>query len=281
MIQDDKVGIGYGPGKLLFNGPGIKDMTGLRFGRLLVIGRSKSVKYPCGTSRATWNCLCDCGNKKIICGSSIRSGMTRSCGCLTKENTSNRNALLIGPLSPSWGKKRSAQHKAAISLAHKGKKESPEVLEKLSKIRKAWTGNKNPFFGKHHSEELKRRMRNRYISPETRIKISLARRGSLNPGWAGGILNKGYGSGFNTKLKEQIYFRDFGNCQICGEPINAGRRAIHHIDYDKNNNAHSNLILLCKSCHAQTNFSRPTWMIYFYADQNIARFNMAHSEMRQ
>ena len=34
-----------------------------------------------------WNCLCECGNSKLIRGSSLRSGATRSCGCLQKEKS--------------------------------------------------------------------------------------------------------------------------------------------------------------------------------------------------
>lgn len=41
---------------------------------------------------AMWVCKCDCGNPNeiIIVGNSIRSGMTKSCGCLNKE-TNNKN----------------------------------------------------------------------------------------------------------------------------------------------------------------------------------------------
>ncbi|HDY67403.1 MAG TPA: HNH endonuclease [Candidatus Scalindua sp.] len=38
---------------------------------------------------------------------------------------------------------------------------------------------------------------------------------------------------------------------------------IHHIDYNKQNNDFSNLISLCRSCHAQTNFSKDNWTDYF------------------
>ena len=38
---------------------------------------------------------------------------------------------------------------------------------------------------------------------------------------------------------------------------------VHHIDYDKKNNNENNLISLCCSCHAQTNFKREDWQEYF------------------
>ena len=55
-----------------------KDLTGKKFGRLLV-GRN------CGITKdgkALWDCLCDCGNHKIVRGGSLRRGVTKSCGCL-------------------------------------------------------------------------------------------------------------------------------------------------------------------------------------------------------
>jgi hypothetical protein len=40
-------------------------------------------KSSCGNSM--WNCVCDCGNSKTVEGSHLRSGATKSCGCLSKE----------------------------------------------------------------------------------------------------------------------------------------------------------------------------------------------------
>jgi hypothetical protein len=41
--------------------------------------------------RLKWLCLCECGNKVILPGGDIRSGHTRSCGCLQSEVTAKRN----------------------------------------------------------------------------------------------------------------------------------------------------------------------------------------------
>ena len=57
-----------------------KDLTGQKFGRLLVIEYAES-RY----QRAHWLCQCACGLQKVICGSSLRRGLTESCGCITKE----------------------------------------------------------------------------------------------------------------------------------------------------------------------------------------------------
>lgn len=74
-----------------------------------------------------------------------------------------------------------------------------------------------------------------------------------------------YGVGFTRAVKEQIRFRDGYKCQACGCPQveNLERLTIHHIDYNKKNNNHSNLISLCRSCHVRTNGKRDVWTKYF------------------
>ena len=59
--------------------------------RLTVISRAENKN-----KRAYWNCLCDCGNITTVSGKKLRSGQTKSCGCLHKEVMSQKklpNAL--------------------------------------------------------------------------------------------------------------------------------------------------------------------------------------------
>jgi len=68
---------------------------------------------------------------------------------------------------------------------------------------------------------------------------------------------KPYYIGFTSALKRSI--RDYyGNsCAVCGT---AGfSLAIHHIDYNKNNQDTQNLLPLCASCHGKTNHNREYW----------------------
>ncbi len=55
------------------------DLTGQRFGKLLVLNECDN--YKC-------KCLCDCGNTSIINKYNLISGNTKSCGCLGKNNAS-------------------------------------------------------------------------------------------------------------------------------------------------------------------------------------------------
>ena len=58
------------------------NLIGKKFGRLTVIKR----EYPNDKWRHTrWLCKCECGMEKIILGDDLKSGKTRSCGCLYKE----------------------------------------------------------------------------------------------------------------------------------------------------------------------------------------------------
>ena len=59
------------------------DLTGLRFGRLTVLGyafRKNGYAY--------WLCKCDCGKEKTVLSGNLTSHKTQSCGCLQKERAS-------------------------------------------------------------------------------------------------------------------------------------------------------------------------------------------------
>jgi hypothetical protein len=57
------------------------DLTGKRFGRLTVICRNGVNNH----RAIIWSCLCDCGKTVDVIGSSLRSGHTKSCGCLHRD----------------------------------------------------------------------------------------------------------------------------------------------------------------------------------------------------
>lgn len=59
------------------------DLTGMRFGRLLVLGIDKEKSHD---KIIYWICQCDCGNIVSVRGGDLRGGNTKSCGCLHKEN---------------------------------------------------------------------------------------------------------------------------------------------------------------------------------------------------
>jgi len=64
------------------------DLTGQVFGRLTVVARSERERTRRGQS-AFWLCRCDCGTEKVISAASMKSGLTKSCGCFHKDTVSS------------------------------------------------------------------------------------------------------------------------------------------------------------------------------------------------
>lgn len=67
---------------------GYDDLTGQRFGKLVVIKPHDSIN-----ESRRWLCLCDCGCETIVFGSNLKRNHTQSCGCISgsigEENISN------------------------------------------------------------------------------------------------------------------------------------------------------------------------------------------------
>lgn len=61
------------------------DLTGRRFGRLVVIGQSGHQN-----KHILWKCRCDCGNVVDVLGLNLRRGNTKSCGCLAVDELVER-----------------------------------------------------------------------------------------------------------------------------------------------------------------------------------------------
>lgn len=59
-----------------------KDLTGMKFNRLTVLKKSdKKIR-----GKISWDCKCDCGNYTTVDTYKLKSGHTKSCGCLNGEN---------------------------------------------------------------------------------------------------------------------------------------------------------------------------------------------------
>lgn len=57
------------------------DLTGLKVGRLTALSCHGKNDF----GKITWLCKCDCGETAIVIGSRLKSGLTKSCGCLRNE----------------------------------------------------------------------------------------------------------------------------------------------------------------------------------------------------
>lgn len=72
-----------------------KNITGKRFGRLLVVRRV-------GTCRghSVWQCLCDCGETTFVRYGNLTHGCVKSCGCMAIEAIANRHLCMHSNLTP-------------------------------------------------------------------------------------------------------------------------------------------------------------------------------------
>lgn len=61
--------------------PRVKELTGMRFGRLVAL---KHIGLH-SSGQALWRCVCDCGRLKDVPSSKLVRLQTRSCGCLLLE----------------------------------------------------------------------------------------------------------------------------------------------------------------------------------------------------
>ena len=65
-----------------------EDLTGQRFGKLVVEEKSGHKN-----GRVCWKCICDCGNYCEVTSPQLKTGKTKSCGCLREELLHNRKDI--------------------------------------------------------------------------------------------------------------------------------------------------------------------------------------------
>ena len=58
-----------------------KDMTGEKYGNLVVLERGEDYIYSDNRRTTQWLCQCGCGNTLLVSRSALISGNTKSCGC--------------------------------------------------------------------------------------------------------------------------------------------------------------------------------------------------------
>lgn len=95
------------------------DLTGQRFGRLVVLKRVESINK--GTR---WLCKCDCGKETVVYGGNLKFKHVRSCGCLRKKITSSihkRNlfkGIYVNLLQSKLSKKNTSGVKGVSFTTH-------------------------------------------------------------------------------------------------------------------------------------------------------------------
>ena len=57
------------------------DLVSQQFGRLLVVKAAPNDKW----NKAQWYCQCSCGRVLVVLSRRLRSGVTKSCGCIVRD----------------------------------------------------------------------------------------------------------------------------------------------------------------------------------------------------
>lgn len=96
----------------------IEDLSGRRFGRLLVQGFAGQGKH----GNTKWKCKCDCGEEPTVPRSCLtRKRGTRSCGCLRKEVCSGLSKSRASSLPHGIASRNCAFSHYKHSALHSGK----------------------------------------------------------------------------------------------------------------------------------------------------------------
>jgi len=155
--------------------------------------------------------------------------------------------------------------KAKISVSSKITNAKPEVHER--RVKSAIESSAKP--------EVKAKKSAAQKEIWSRPDVRESRSGENSNKWQGGKSFEEYGVEFDKDLKRDIRERDGFHCRNCFDE--ESRLDVHHIDYEKKNASHDNLITLCISCHMKTNYNREKWTVFYKAKMvplsELDRFN--------
>lgn len=119
--------------------------------------------------------------------------------------------------------------------------------------------------GKHYPK-IGKALKGHPVTKEARKKMASKMKGRFarekHWNWKGGTSFEPYSLDWTPELRQSIRKRDNFICQRkdCGK---YPALSVHHVDYNKKNCKHDNLITLCKSCNSKVNINREYWENYF------------------
>ncbi len=88
--------------------PGVADLTGMRFGKLVVVAPTDRRLH----TSVVWRCLCDCDNVAYVSARQLQSGYTKSCGCLGHPPLKDFVGKRFGKLTViAYEEKRAGMHR--------------------------------------------------------------------------------------------------------------------------------------------------------------------------
>lgn len=217
----------------------LKDITGQRFGRVVVLFRDGKTN----DRTAKWQVQCDCGQQFTVEGKALRTGHTKSCGCLSRERASEFHTKnLIGKRFGRLlvvARAASSQTRAALWRAKCDC--GAERIIKGNSLRSGATVSCGCF----HKETMAARIGKKHQNwkPELTAKDRAHRR-------LGTPTQKVW-----MLVSRSARCRDRATCLVCGAHPSTH---VHHLEpWANTRNLRynlDNLVTLCRECHFQFHF---------------------------
>lgn len=290
--------------------PHIKDLSGQRFERLLVLRRDLDT---CTKNRMTyWLCVCDCGNTTSVPKGSLTTGNTKSCGCLKAEQKIHE----LGWNHPDVRKPQQRRRYAARRAVGYVRVRTPEYQERKRErhqerrkedpeaLREAWRSasktyrdthpekvvadnlkfrTENPEYG-HEWYELNKEARAIYNAlynkahPEIQLENTRRRRAAK--------LQAPCNDFTPTQWKEMQAAYNY-RCVYCGKRAKGHLTQDHLTPLSKGgSHTSSNIVPACKSCNSKKHNNavlRPVQpMLFFLANpKDYKPKNLSHKDIKK
>ena len=242
--------------KPIHSGRKMKDLTGKRFGRLIVVQPEEKRRR----GYIVWSCKCDCGNTVSVKSGDLLSGNTCSCGCLNRELSTERIVRVTENNTIDMTGKRFGRWRV-IERYEKEKSDGAWWLCRCD------CGTIKPARG--HGLRLGESKSCGCWAAD----MNSMKRGDKNPNWNPDITDEERKKTRHYQeyyaWRKAVFERDNYTCQKC-EKI-GGKLNAHHIQaYDANKDLRTTLengVTLCKKCHK--NFHH----IYGYGNNTREQFD--------
>lgn len=188
------------------------DHTGERFGRLLVMERA-----PKSRRDIRWVCLCDCGRTTQVKGGHLRRGVTRSCGCLSRDAAAASGLARRTPEEPG----------AELVFKRCSRCRQAKPITQFHRNRARYDGRAN------YCHDCAANRAPRPYSPSSQSSIYVRQKNLRKRG------------DFDADSKQYFYVLSADPCCYCGHPSNS----IDHID--PGGSSHwTNLSAACSECNS-------------------------------
>ena len=190
----------------------IKDLTGMKFGKLTVISYNEEVsKQKKGTH---WNCKCDCGNERIVWCGDLKNGKTISCGCYKKDKMREM-------VNEKWQDEEFRQMQSELSS---------KILKELWKDEE-YRQTRSELSSKILKELWKDEEYRQMKSDKAREQMK-GRVGENSPNYKGGISPISEylrGLPIVKQWRRETYTRENNKCQLTGKHVHGGNSDVHHL----------------------------------------------------